>query len=268
MERKNITSGKSQEQRIRYSDDLIWGIHPVLEMLQNEPDRVIELFLQKEKHGRTRQEIIDSARQEHIKYTFVDRLKIIGNQDITINHQGVVARTTPIALLPFDELLSFFERSCANNEIPKVVACDTIQDPHNLGAIIRSAHAAGVNHLLMSRDRSAPLGGTAAKASAGAVSRVRISQVTNMAEALKKLKEAGAWIFGAVKDDAAQSIYQTDFNLPTCLVVGNEGSGIRPLVKRHCDVLVSIPMAGEIDSLNSSVAAAVILFEMHRQSIA
>jgi len=97
---------------------------------------------------------------------------------------------------------------------------------------------------------------------------VQISQVTNLADALRDLKDAGAWVFGAVKDDAAQSIYQTDFNLPVCLVVGNEGRGIRPLVQRSCDVLVSIPMAGPIDSLNSSVAGAVIMFEMHRQSLA
>ena len=147
------------------------------------------------------------------------------------------------------------------------MACDSIQDPPNLGAIIRSAQAAGVNQLIVTRERSAPLGGTAEKSSAGAMSRVNICRVTNLSEALKKIKNAGGWIFGAVKDDEAQSIYHTDFNLPVCLVVGNEGSGLRPLVKRHCDVLVSIPMAGEIDSLNSSVAAAVILFEMLRQSL-
>lgn len=96
---------------------------------------------------------------------------------------------------------------------------------------------------------------------------MKICQVTNLAEALKKIKNVGGWIFGAVKDEDAVSIYQTDFNVPACLVVGNEGSGIRPLVKRNCDVLVSIPMIGEIDSLNSSVAAAIILFEMLRQSI-
>ena len=121
--------------------------------------------------------------------------------------------------------------------------------------------------MIVPRDRSAPLSGTAAKASAGAIAKVKISQVTNLAEALKQVKEVGGWIFGAVKDDQAVSIYTTDFNVPACLVVGNEGSGLRPLVKRHCDVLISIPMVGELDSLNSSVAAAVILFEMVRQSL-
>ena len=174
----------------------------------------------------------------------------------------------PGGLVPNTPLSSGSKSETARHrQKPKIVACDTIQDPHNLGAIIRSAHAAGVNQLIVTRDRSAPLGGTAAKASAGALAKVQICQVTNLAEALKRLKEAGAWIFGAVKETGARSIYQTDFNLPACLVVGNEGSGIRPLVQRHCDVLVSIPMVGEIDSLNSSVAAAVILFEMLRQSL-
>lgn len=262
---KRISTGP-QEHRIRYSDDLLWGVHPILEILKTQPERVLELFLQKDKHGKTWQEIIDSARDLNIKYSFVERIKIIGSPE-QINHQGVVARNAPVPLISLDDLLLAFKRGCENGATPKVIACDSIQDPHNLGAIIRSAHAGGVNQVIVTRDRSARLGGTAAKASAGAISRVQICQVTNLAEALKKLKDAGGWIFGAVKEEQAQSIYQTDFKVPACLVVGNEGSGIRPLVKRHCDVLVSIPMAGEIDSLNSSVAAAVIVFEMLRQSL-
>ncbi len=263
---RSSKSAAAREHRIRYSDDLIWGIHPVLEALQNQPERVVEIVVQKEKHGKVWQEIIESARRHHIKISFVERVQITGSAE-SINHQGVVARNAPVPLLGFDELVHFFQESSRKGENPRLMACDSIQDPHNLGAIIRSAHAAGVNHLIVTRDRSAPLAGTAAKAAAGAMSRVRICQVTNLVEALKKIKEAGGWVFGAVKEEQAQSIYQTDFNVPACLVVGNEGSGLRPLVQRHCDVLVSIPMAGEIDSLNSSVAAAVILFEMLRQSL-
>lgn len=264
MGRSSKSAGR--EQRIRYGDDLVWGIHPVLEMLQNQPQRVVELFVQKEKHGKVWQEIVEKARSRRIKITFVDRVQISGSSEL-INHQGVVARNAPVPLLSFEELLEFFKDSAQKGENPRLMACDSIQDPHNLGAIIRSAHAAGVNHLIVTRDRSAPLAGTAAKTAAGAMSRVRICQVTNLAEALKKIKDAGGWVFGAVKEEQARSIYRTDFNVPACLVVGNEGSGLRPLVKRHCDVLISIPMAGEVDSLNSSVAAAVILFEMMRQSL-
>ena len=262
----NKKSPPSREHRIRYADDLIWGIHPVLEVLQTQPERVVELCVQKEKQSRGLQDIIDVARTHGITCQFVDKIKIGGSPE-PLNHQGVIAKSAPVPLLPFEDLLEFFKESSQKGEKPRLMACDSIQDPHNLGAIIRSAHAAGVTHLILPRDRSAPLAGTAAKASAGAIAKMQISQVTNLAEALKKVKEAGGWVFGAVKDDQAASIYATDFNVPACLVVGNEGSGIRPLVKRHCDVLVSIPMTGEIDSLNSSVAAAVILFEMLRQSL-
>ena len=255
-----------REHRIRYSDDLLWGIHPVLELLHTQPERIVELCIQKDRQSRGVQEIIESARAHGIKCVFVDKIKVGGSPE-PLNHQGIIAKSAPIPLLPFAELLEFFKSAVAGGENPRLMACDSIQDPHNLGAIIRSAHASGVTHLIVTRDRSAPLAGTAAKASAGAIAKMNISQVTNLTEALKKVKEAGGWIFGAVKDEGAVSIYGTDFNVPACLVVGNEGTGLRPLVKRHCDVLVSIPMAGAIDSLNSSVAAAVILFEMLRQSL-
>ena len=261
---ERVVAGR--ERRLRYGDDLLWGIHPVLEVLQTQPERIVELCIQKDKHGRGLQEIIDTARRLRVKCTFVDRLKITGSPE-PLKHQGIVAKCAPIPLLPFADLISWFEEVTRKGEKPRVMACDSIQDPHNLGAIIRSAHAAGVSHLVLTRDRTAPLAGTTAKASAGALAKMKICQVTNLAEALKKIKNVGGWIFGAVKDEDAVSIYQTDFNVPACLVVGNEGSGIRPLVKRNCDVLVSIPMIGEIDSLNSSVAAAIILFEMLRQSI-
>jgi len=258
--------GGGREQRIRYSDDLTWGIHPITEILQSRPERITEIVLQKDKHGKVWQEVIETARRYGVKCSFVDRIKITGSPD-SIHHQGIVARTAPVSLDDFDELLARFRSACEKRENPRIMVCDTIQDPHNLGAIIRSAHAAGVSDLVMTRDRSAPLGGTAAKASAGAIAKVKIAQVTNLADALGRIKAAGAWVFGAVKDEQAQSIYEADFNVPVCLVVGNEGKGIRPLVRKQCDILVSIPMAGSIDSLNSSVAAAVILFEMLRQSL-
>jgi len=260
------TASGGREHRIRYSDDLIWGVHPVTEILQSQPERITEITLQKDRHGRASQDLIESAREAGVKCSFVDRIKITGSSE-AIHHQGIVARIAPVSLDDFDAMLARFRQSCERRENPRIMVCDTIQDPHNLGAIIRSAHAAGVSDLVMTRDRSAPLGGTAAKASAGALAKVRVAQVTNLSDSLMKIKDSGAWVFGAVKDERAQSIYDTDFNVPTCLVVGNEGKGIRPLVQKQCDILVSIPMAGEIDSLNSSVAAAVILFEMLRQSL-
>ena len=268
MKQKKRKGAGRSELRVKFSHDLIWGMHPVLEALRSEPERIAELILQKDKRGSGWQEIIDCARQAQIKCSFGERITITDSLEGNITHQGVIARVAPVKFLPFDELLAQFAARVQNREMVKIIACDCIQDPHNLGAIIRSAHASGVEHVLLTRERSAPLGGTAAKAAAGALSRVKISQVTNLAEALLALKEAGAWVFGAVKDPEGESIYQTDLCLPLCLVVGNEARGIRPLVKRSCDVLISIPMAGDIDSLNSSVAGAVIMFEMHRQALA
>ncbi len=265
-----LTKGKEAgrpELRIKFSDDLIWGLHAVLEALRSEPERITELILQKGKRGSGWQEIVDCARDAHIKCSFAERITVSGALEEPVIHQGVIARRAPVKLLPFDDLLSQFSARVQNKENPKVIACDCIQDPHNLGAIIRSAHASGVEHVLLTRERSAPLGGSAAKAAAGSLSRVKICQVANLSDALLALKEVGAWVFGAVKDPEGTSIYDTDLCLPACLVVGNEARGIRPLVKRSCDVLISIPMAGDIDSLNSSVAGGVIMFEMHRQEL-
>ncbi|MBB5347652.1 23S rRNA (guanosine(2251)-2'-O)-methyltransferase RlmB [Desulfoprunum benzoelyticum] len=254
------------EKRIRLSDDLIWGVHPVVEALQREPERVVEIILHREKRSGKIEEIIGMAREKGIKTIFVQSLRLVGDGAGDIRHQGVVARTIQTALLPFDELLQRFAARVRQGERPRLVACDSLQDPHNLGAIIRSALASGAIGVILTRERSAPLGGTAVKASAGAVSHIDICQVTNLVAALKKVKEAGAWVFGAVKDSTAQSLYATDFRLPACVVVGSEGEGIRPLVRRECDIVISIPMAGTLDSLNSSVAAAVILFEAMRQN--
>lgn len=265
--RRKERSRTGSEQRIRYSEDLLWGVHPVTEAMRREPERITELILQKDRQGNRWQELIESARSAGIKCSFTERIKITGSPEGNINHQGVVARGAAVRLQPFEDLLALFTEAVAAGQRPRLLACDSLQDPHNLGAIIRSAHAAGVRFVITTRERSAPLGGTAAKAAAGALSLVHLCQVTNLAGALQSLKKAGAWVFGAVRDETAESIYQTDFDMPVCLVVGNEGRGIRPLVRRHCDRLVTIPMAGDMESLNSAVAGAVIMFEMHRQSL-
>ncbi len=262
--------GKQQrqgvEKRIRISEDLIWGVHPVFEALLHAPERLLEIVLLRERHGAKLDEIVSLAREKGIRTTFVQSLRLTGEGAGEVRHQGVLAKTCQTVLLPFEEMVQRFAGRVQNGELPRLIACDSLQDPHNLGAIIRSALASGAVGVVLTRERSAPLSGTAVKSSAGAVSHIDISQVTNLVAALKKLKEAGAWVFGAVKDSAAQSLYATDFRLPACIVVGSEGEGIRPLVRRECDILVSIPMAGSLDSLNSSVAAGVILFEAMRQN--
>ncbi len=267
MKKRGIKTRPAGEKSLRLSEDLLWGVHPVFEGLVNEPDRFTEIILQKDKRGKKIEEIIDMARQQGVKLTFVETLRLIGEESAQVRHQGIVARMSQTPLIALDALVDKLKLRIAAGEKLRLMVCDSLQDPHNLGAIIRSSLAAGAAGVVVTRERSAPLGGTAAKSSAGAMSHIDICQVTNLVQALQELKRAGFWIFGAVKDADAQSLYQTELNVPACLVVGSEGKGIRPLVKKECDVLLSIPMAGTLDSLNSSAAAAIILFEARRQHL-
>lgn len=267
MKKKMQGQARSGEKRIKISDDLLWGIHPVYEMLAKEPGRVTEVILLKEKHGKKYDEIIDLAREKGVKVSFISSFKLTGEGASQVRHQGVLVRTSSTVLKDFDEFVDAFAEAVSAGENPRVVVCDSLQDPHNIGAIIRSALASGAFGVVLTRERSAPLGGTAAKSSAGAMSHIDICQVTNLVTALKKLKEAGAWVFGTVKDADARSLYETDLCVPVCIVMGSEGKGVRPLVKRECDGLISIPMEGSLDSLNSSAAAAVVLFEALRQTL-
>ncbi len=263
---KNHKQSRGNERTIKFSEDLSWGVHPVVEMLKNESSRVSEILIQKDKRGTKFDEIFDLAKQNRVKVTLVDSIRLTGEGSFNVRHQGVIAKVSQADLMDFKDFLDKFAIAVKNGEKPRVVVCDSLQDPHNVGAVVRSALASGAVGVLLTRERSAPLGGTAYKSSAGAMSHIDICQVTNLATALAELKKAGAWVFGAIKDAEAVSLYKTDLNLPCCIVVGSEGKGIRPLVRRECDVLVSIPMVDKLDSLNASVAAAVILFEAMRQT--
>ena len=263
--KNNRNSPKGNERKIRLSEDLLWGIHPVFEALEQEAERISEIYIVKDRKGGKREEIIEKARAAGKKIHFMDSLRLIGEEAAQVRHQGVVAKMSQTSLMPFEDLLEKFQEMVNQGLNPRIIALDTLQDPHNIGAIIRSAHASGVDGIIATRERSAPIGGTAAKSAAGAMSHIDICQVTNLAQSLQALKNVGAWIFGAIKDAEAQSLYQADLVLPACVVIGSEGSGIRPLVRKQCDVMLSIPMEGNLDSLNSSVAAGVIMFEMLRQ---
>jgi 23S rRNA (guanosine2251-2'-O)-methyltransferase len=267
MRRQGAEQKRSGEKNIRLSEDLLWGVHPVFEGLTKEPGRFTEIILQKDRRGTKIEEIIDMAREQNVKLTFVESLCLTGEGSSQVRHQGIIARLSETPLIAFDDLLVKLKARIAGGENIRLMVCDSLQDPHNLGAIIRSTLASGAVGVIVTRERSAPLGGTAAKSSAGAMSHIDICQVTNLVSALKDLKKAGFWVFGAVKESDVPSLYQTDLTMPACLVVGSEGKGIRPLVKKECDVLLSIPMSGTLDSLNSSVAAAVILFEAMRQNL-
>lgn len=174
--------------------------------------------------------------------------------------QGVSARIV-FPFVTFDELLNSLK---GTSSPPLILALDSIQDPHNLGAIIRSAVAAGANGLILPKDRSASITATVIKVSAGAVFHLPVCKVTNLVNCFSVLKEAGIWIFGATRDGATP-VYDVDLTVPACLVIGSEGKGLRPFVAENCDLHISIPMQGSLDSLNASVAAGIILFETVRQ---
>ncbi len=259
--------GQGVEKRLRCGTDLLWGIHPVYELLTRTPRRIVEVFLVRGKRGKKYGEIIELCRSHRVKFSFVASLKLTGPEGSQARHQGVVARINAVTVKDFDQFTADFAEAVRQGKNPRVVLCDGLQDPHNIGAIIRSALASGAFGVVLTKERSAPLGGTAAKSSAGAIAHIDICQVSNLVMAMQKLQQAGAWVFGTVKDETAVSLYDTDFKLPACIVVGSEGKGLRPLVKKQCDVLITIPMRGRLDSLNSSAAAAVVLFEALRQSL-
>ncbi len=244
------------------SPDMIWGVNTVLEALVHDPRRVSEVRVLRGKAGPKFQEIIDQARAQNVRLRFVEANRL--GVPARTRHQGVAARQIPVRPLGLDELLELVGRR-EGRPPARILVLDSIQDPRNLGAIFRSALAAGFTAVILTRERSAPLSGTVAATSAGALAQLRICQVVNLAETLKILQKKGFWVFGSVADRTAASIYATDFSVPLCLVIGGEGKGIRPLVRKQCDQLVTIPMAGDFDSLNASVAAAVIMFEIVRQ---
>ncbi len=263
--KKGYVATKSEKQPVAEpSDDLLWGINAVWETLQQSAGGISEVFIQQGKAGPRIQQIIDLAKDRGIAVRFVDANRM--HVPRHCRHQGVVARQCEAKLMSLEALLESLGGSGRSGEPLKILVLDSIQDPRNLGSILRSALAAGFNHIIMTRERSVPVTGTVARTSAGAVAHLHLCQVTNLADTLKILQERGFWIFGAVVESEVSSIYDADFSGPICLVIGSEGKGIRPLVRKQCDFLVTIPMSASFNSLNASVAAAIIMFEIARRS--
>ncbi len=171
------------------------------------------------------------------------------------NHQGVAVM---IATQEYCEVSDILNLAKERNEKPFIIICDRIEDPHNLGAIIRTAEAAGVHGIIIPKRRSASLNVTVAKAASGALEYMKVARVTNIANEIDSLKKEGIWVFGADMD--GQDYTKTDFDLPCALVIGNEGNGIGDLVAKKCDAIVSLPMVGKINSLNASVAAGILMY--------
>ena len=192
----------------------------------------------------------------------VDRRKL-DQMSTTHSHQGVIALAAAHVYYTIDDIL---EEAASRGETPLIVICDELSDPHNLGAIMRSAECAGAHGVIIPKRRSVGLTATVAKASAGAIEYMKVARVTNINTAIAELKEKGVWIFGTAAEGSIP-MYKADLTGPAAIVIGNEGDGMSPLVRKNCDVMVSIPMQGRISSLNASAAAAILLYEAVRQRL-
>jgi 23S rRNA (guanosine2251-2'-O)-methyltransferase len=238
----------------------VFGLHAVGSLLQRDPARVSVLLALESRTDTRMTEVLQLAEKAKVPVRRVSRREL-DELVAGVSHQGVVAETGAAPSLGEKELPAFLE---ALGGGAFLLVLDGVQDPHNLGACLRSANAAGVDAVIIPRDRSAPLNATARKVACGAAESLPVIRVTNLARTLRLLREAGVWIYGAT-GDAESSLYETDLCGPLALVLGGEGRGLRRLTREHCDGLLSIPMAGSISSLNVSVAAGVFLFEIRRQ---
>ncbi|MFZ0590525.1 MAG: 23S rRNA (guanosine(2251)-2'-O)-methyltransferase RlmB, partial [Bryobacteraceae bacterium] len=232
---------------------LTLGIHPVREALRSGRP-LDKILIAKGSAGPRIQEIVELCRERTIPIRFEPR-ETLDRAAKGAAHQGVIAFGAPQQYVELEAVLS---------DAALVVLLDGIEDPHNLGAIIRTAHAAGAAGVVVPERRSAPLTETVSRAAAGALEYLPVARVTNISRALEQMKAAGFWIYG-LDERGSERYDQVEFASPTALVLGGEGHGLHDGVKKHCDFLVSIPVAGAVSSLNVSVAAGVVLFEWRRR---
>ncbi len=239
--------------------EVIYGLHAVRALLKRHPERVTRVYLQQGRHDERADEIEQLAHAAGREVTRVDAKQLQARLGEAV-HQGIVAEVAPLAAWSEEQLL---EAVTASTQ-PLLLALDGVQDPHNLGACLRTADACGVLAVIVPRDRAAPLNATARKVAAGAAESTPVVVVTNLARTLGLLKGAGLWIVGA-DAQAAQPAHQVDLTGPRVLVMGAEGAGLRQLTRRHCDWLVRLPNLGAVESLNVSVATGMLLYEALRQ---
>ena len=243
------------------ADGIIEGRNAVIEALR-AGETIDKIYLQQGETDRTLGHIASTARAAGVVVVEADKRKLDA-MSRTHAHQGVIALAAVREYVSVESILS---AAAEKGEAPLIVVCDEISDPHNLGAIIRTAECAGAHGVIIPKRRSAGLTAVVAKTSAGAVAHVPVARVPNLPALLKELKEAGVWVFGTAMDGTTP-LYQADLKGPAAIVIGNEGSGMGRLVAENCDFTVSIPMFGKINSLNASAAAAVLLYEAVRQRL-
>jgi 23S rRNA (guanosine2251-2'-O)-methyltransferase len=240
---------------------MIFGFHAVTSRLRHEASSVEEIYVDASRQDGRMQDLLAAAKSMNVRIIPVDDQRL-SNIVGTRRHQGVVAKAGELSLARnLDELLDAIEGP------PLLLVLDGITDPHNLGACLRVADGAGAHAVIAPKDRAVGLNATAAKVASGAAETVPYITVTNLARTLRELKERDIWLIGT-SDEAEKNLYQADFSGPAAIVMGSEGEGMRRLTRETCDLLVSIPMSGSVESLNVSVASGVTLFEARRQRMA
>jgi 23S rRNA (guanosine2251-2'-O)-methyltransferase len=239
--------------------EIIYGIHAVKALLERDPQRFLEVFILKGRDDRRLQPLIAELEATGIVIQVANRQWLDEKVEGAV-HQGIIARVREGRQYQENDLPSLLESVAT----PFLLVLDGVTDPHNLGACLRSADAAGVHAVIVPRDRSAQLNATAKKVACGAAENVPLIRVTNLARTLRLLQEMNVWIVGTA-GEADHTLYQSKMTGPMALVMGAEGEGMRRLTREHCDELISIPMAGTVSSLNVSVATGICLFEAVRQ---
>lgn len=238
----------------------VYGVHPALEALKGTPDQVERVILAQGPVKGPHAEIVDLAKEKGVRVEFAprDQLARLAGGGV---HQGVVLKVAEFAYVELEDVV---DRAKAEGQVGLVLVLDGIEDPHNFGALVRSAFALGAHGVVIAKDRAVGVTPVVVKASAGAVAHLPVARVTNLSRALMELKEAGFWVSAAdLKGDRRPD--EVDFKGPSALVIGSEGEGIRPGVLEKADFRVRIPMAGPLGSLNASVAGALLLYEVARQ---
>lgn len=245
------------------SVELAYGIHSISAIIEREPERLIEIFALKGRQDDRVTPIINEAYSLGVSVQFMSR-KALDDKSKGEQHQGIMARVKAAKQKDESDLKDLLEQKRAAGKAPFLLVLDGVTDPHNLGAVIRTADAAGVDAVIVPKDKSAKLNATARKVACGAAEVVPLMVVTNLARTLKMLQDEQVWIIGTA-GEAEQDLFEMKFDGPLAVVMGAEGSGMRRLTRENCDQLVKIPMAGAVSSLNVSVATGVILFEAVRQ---
>ena len=238
----------------------IFGFHSVESLLKANPESVLKVLIQNSRKDKRISALTNTLSTQKIPFSFTDRVKLdqISKGEM---HQGVISEV--ILPSPLNEQ-SLLDSIINLNKKSLILILDSIQDPRNMGACLRSANAAGVSHIVINKDGSSPINALVHKTSAGAINSLQIFNVTNLSRTIKEMQKRGVWVIG-LDGNTETSIYDINLTGPTAIVAGSEGKGIRQLIKKTCDQIASIPMSGNIESLNVSVATAITLFECKRQ---